>query len=702
LLGLFLGALCIMGAYNFFLFFVLKDLSYLYYVLVLLCFVLHLTTLEYGLSYQYLWPNQMVFNQISSMVFPSLAMIFALHFAMSFLQTKVYTPTLHRVLSGMRAPFLLLAVIWMFQQFQWIHVWLAGFAAVTIIFIMVAGVQAWLKGYKAARYYILAWSMVWLNVIVFALHMLRLIYVPNHLQFVPFSLTAMMLFLSLALADRINVLKKDAEQTRAKTDDINKQLTENEKKYRTLFEESNDTIFITDLDGQVEEISPACEALLGCTREQALRLNALAAYANSTERKVFQETMLKHGMVKNFEVTLNRVDNKEIDTLISATIRYDDGGNVLGFQGIIRDITSHKQAEIQRLRALEFKTAKELAEAANKAKSVFLANMSHELRTPLHGILGFAQRLEKDASLTESQHQGIEIIYRNGEHLLMLLNDILDFTKFETNTIELHTQQFALPSLLQQIADMTRLDAERKGLSFSCELPASLPQIAIGDQKRLHQILLKLLQNAVKNTEQGAVTFRVKIFPPQEPEDSTTPSRRLPNQSDAQQSVFSFRFQIEDTGVGIGPEQFEGLFQPFQQADPYTLKEGSSGLGLALSQRLAVLMDSHIHFDSTVGQGSTFWFVVKLPCDASSMTQVSPESGFSKRMAQAKEDLLKNTVADLPIGLTTQVRHAAQKADFMLLSNVIVQIRQHDPAIADILEPFISDFRYDEILDLIQ
>ena len=312
--------------------------------------------------------------------------------------------------------------------------------------------------------------------------------------------------------------------------------------------------------------------------------------------------------------------------------------------------------------------AKEAAEAANRAKSVFLANMSHGLRTPLHGILGFAQRLKQGTALTETQQQSIDIIYRNGEQLLRLLNDILDFVKIEANTLELHPSQFALLSVLAQLADMTRLNVEQKGLTFAYDAPADLPHFVYGDQKRLRQILVNLLGNAVKYTQHGGVTFRVA------------------------------QFSISDTGIGISPEQLEGIFQPFQQADPYRLQEGGTGLGLALSQHLAVLMGSCIHVKSVVGQGTTFWFDVELPIDESSLAQVSSEHPLAGEKMLPTEHLLRRAAAEW----LTQIKQAAKRADFILLSSVIAQIREQDAALAVALAQLAEDFEYDEILALIQ
>ena len=263
----------------------------------------------------------------------------------------------------------------------------------------------------------------------------------------------------------------------------------------------------------------------------------------------------------------------------------DKQGTVRAIVVMSLDVSEQKHTEML------LQQAKEAAEAASRAKSTFLANMSHELRTPLHGILGFAQILKQDVALTERQQQSADIIYRNGEHLLTLLNDVLDFTKIETRMFELRPEQFALPSLLRQLVDMAQLNAEHKGLSFAHDVPHDLPQIVFADQKRLRQILMNLLGNAVKFTQQGEVTFKVTDV-----------------------GNGDFKFEISDTGLGIPPEQLESIFQPFQQADPYKLQEGSSGLGLAISQRLLKMMGSQLQVTSrTEGQGSTFYFDIELP-----------------------------------------------------------------------------------------
>ncbi|KAB8317044.1 response regulator [Tolypothrix campylonemoides VB511288] len=241
-------------------------------------------------------------------------------------------------------------------------------------------------------------------------------------------------------------------------------------------------------------------------------------------------------------------------------------------------------------RALEMerKRAEALAEL-DRAKSQFLANMSHELRTPLNGILGYAQILKKGKTITDQQKSGLSIIHQCGEHLLNLINDVLDISKIEARKMELYPKNFHFPEFLEAIAEICRIRAEQKGIELIYETLTPIPKAVRADEKRLRQVLINLLGNAVKFTEQGYITFKLGYH--QE----------------------KFRFQVEDTGIGIAKEKLEEIFLPFQQVGEKIRETEGTGLGLTISRELAELMGGELKVESTLGKGSVFWLDLDLP-----------------------------------------------------------------------------------------
>jgi signal transduction histidine kinase/DNA-binding NarL/FixJ family response regulator len=239
-------------------------------------------------------------------------------------------------------------------------------------------------------------------------------------------------------------------------------------------------------------------------------------------------------------------------------------------------------------------SAKNAAETANRAKSSFLANMSHELRTPLNAILGYAQILRRSEGLGTREAAGIVTVQRSGEHLLLLIEDMLDLARIEAGKVELYPEVMDLGALLRIVIDIIRIEAQRKDLAFDYETAGALPSVVRADEKRLRQVLLNLLNNAVKFTRQGRVNLRVTAL--------DTDERRA-----------RLRFEVEDTGIGIAPEQLGRIFRPFEQASDVQRRFGGTGLGLAISRQLVMLMGSDIHVESRVGVGSRFTFEVELP-----------------------------------------------------------------------------------------
>ncbi len=245
-------------------------------------------------------------------------------------------------------------------------------------------------------------------------------------------------------------------------------------------------------------------------------------------------------------------------------------------------------------RTIALAKSTELAQSANRAKSEFLANMSHELRTPLNGILGYAQILKRSQALEEKERNGVNVIYQCGTHLLTLINDVLDLSKIEARKLELVSMPLHLPSLLQSVVEMCKIKAEQKGVEFIYQPSSRLPDGVEVDEKRLRQVLINLLGNAVKFTEKGSVTLQVEVV-------SLCESR------------VSLLFQIIDTGAGIAQGDRDKLFKVFEQVGDQKKQSEGTGLGLAISQRIVQLMGGVIELTSELGRGSEFYFTAELP-----------------------------------------------------------------------------------------
>jgi PAS domain S-box-containing protein len=404
-------------------------------------------------------------------------------------------------------------------------------------------------------------------------------------------------------------------------------LRQSEHKYRAIFEESQDMIFLARLDGHIEDVSPACALILGYQRQVLQTMNVLQLVVDPASVTHLQDILRRQSTIQDFETQLRGQDGQITDVAITAVLRHNDANKVIGIQGIVRDITDKKQAEAERLRTLEMQKAKETAEAANKAKSTFLANMSHELRSPLNAILGFAQVMKRSQTLDVEHQENVGIIQRSGEHLLTLINQILDLSKIEAGRITLNTRDFDLHRLLDDLEDMFSLKADDKHLQLLFDRYPDVPQYIQTDEVKLRQVLINLLNNALKFTEEGGVTVQIGV-------------RRQELGTGDQEHLTHISFEVTDTGPGMTSDDLDSLFEAFVQTELGRQAQEGTGLGLSISRSFVRLMGGDMKVESQVGRGTTFLFDIEVQVSADILAKQLTRQVFALEPNQPRYRIL--------------------------------------------------------------
>ncbi len=360
-------------------------------------------------------------------------------------------------------------------------------------------------------------------------------------------------------------------------------LRASEQRLLAAFDASPVPIITYDMAGLVTYINPAFEITFGWSRDELLGNiidfvpeERLLEYAESSQH------LLTHDQIVAMDTQRFKKDGHRLDINLNSALFRDHNQTPIGSVEILQDITHRKHLEHT------LQQAKDSAERANRAKSIFLANMSHEIRTPMNAILGYAQIMMRDSDLQAQWHQKLSIINQSGEHLLGLIDDILELSKIESGQLSLNLRHFDLHTLIYDLGDLFTLETDSKQLQLIVEIMPKVPQFIYADDGKIRQILINLLSNAIKFTDSGSVSLSARVL-------------------DSQSTQQQLEFKISDTGEGIPLAQQQHIFEYFQQAN--TAKErGGAGLGLAISREYARLMGGDVQVESKIGSGSTFRF----------------------------------------------------------------------------------------------
>ncbi|MBF0118336.1 MAG: response regulator [Desulfobacterales bacterium] len=375
-----------------------------------------------------------------------------------------------------------------------------------------------------------------------------------------------------------------------------RELKKTEKKYRNIFEKAIEGIYQITTDGRFLSANPALAKILGYNSSEDLiiSINNIASklYVNPQDMEKFTSILQKEGTVTAFETMLYRKDSAMFWGCLSGQRVLDENGNISHYEGTLVDITERKDKEKAQKEREIADMNREIAEAATKAKSDFLANMSHEIRTPMNAIIGLTD-LALNTELTSKQTDYLTKIKSSAKGLLGIINDILDFSKVESGKIEFEITDFKLLDIIENVSSMFSHKAEEKGISFITSISENIPPVLYGDPLRLSQILINLVNNAIKFTDKGEIVVRIELI------------EKLPQK-------ILLKFLVNDSGIGISQDQISKLFTKFSQVDATTTRKyGGTGLGLAICKQFINMLGGEIGVESKIGNGSTFYFTME-------------------------------------------------------------------------------------------
>ena len=460
---------------------------------------------------------------------------------------------------------------------------------------------------------------------------------------------------------------------------LNKIMERSLRKLSTAVDSSPVPIIITDSSGAIEYVNPKFSQLTGYSPAEVLGQNPRILKGGVQPPEFYQEmwrTILSGGEWRG-EVHNRNKDGSLVWERISISPIRDDSGTITHFVRVSENIGEQKQLQEELTRAAENeKLARDRADQANKTKSDFLASMSHEIRTPLNAILGMTDLLAETA-LNGEQTQYLSVVQTAGEALQGLINDILDLSKIEAGMMTLDDALFNLPDCIRQLSSLASVRAAQKKLLLTSSLSMGVPHWLVGDSFRLQQVLLNLVGNAIKFTEQGSVSLDV------EPVTVDT-------------ATILVKFSITDTGIGIQSDKLQKIFESFSQSDTSTTRKyGGSGLGLSISKRLVEMMGGDIGVESTPGQGSCFYFTCRFAAPSETPPECVPEEHIEKKVFKSLSILLVDDNKDNRTVLNAFFRHTDHRVEIAVNGEeAVAKVKQgaYDLVLLDMEMPVMDGY----------
>ncbi|OUS31533.1 hypothetical protein A9Q99_02895 [Gammaproteobacteria bacterium 45_16_T64] len=579
--ALFFGGMLLISIYNLALFFFLRERVYIYYV-VFVIGMLGLQSGINGMAYQYLFPSSPALQDKTIILSMVILVLFGSLCAKHFLKLQTPKHAKFHPLNYVVAVCTLLFIPALSLPYNMTIKPLILFTVCLSMSWLYLGIAQWNKGNQAAKLFVLAWIALLLGGVILAFNKIGIIPI-NYFTESGWEIGSLIqaTLLSMALASRINDEREAKTKATRNALEANSRAVDNLLKYQSLFENAVDGIFKCSSEYRFTHANPALAKMLGYTSpeeliNEVLDIRESLFFDHDTGKNLFEQLFIAKKTTE-YEVQLKSKNGSPVWGSVSISIIPTLTNDGL-YEGSIREISERKEKE-------KAEEAQREAFAATQAKTDFLANMSHEIRTPLTAIIGFAESIRDDDLDQESQNNFVDTIIRSGQHLLHVINEILDLSKIEANKLEVEHIQVDLFKVLFEVQSFFEMKVRAKGMAFFVHHTFPLPRTFLSDVTRLKQVLLNLCSNALKFTDEGGVNIEVSCHPDKE----------------------LIYFSVIDSGIGMSKEQQAKVFGAFTQADSSTTRtHGGTGLGLSIAKKLANLMGGDITLQSVEDIGSRF------------------------------------------------------------------------------------------------